>query len=182
LQTKIQDLDHGSLSDVDKWIARARRLQEDIERSKAVAREIVRDYEAAHDLQARVRDANAKVELLQNETAFNHAVILSLEEIWSVDKALRDAESTMNAGQLFDLAANNKQLSHRVERLTDSNAKDVNLDRLSRLHDALLEGLTAATISMVEFHKIDGRQRVTINHGDHSQYCADGFYYMADKW
>ncbi len=152
---------------MDEWITQARRLQEDIQRSKAVAQEIVKDHEKGQNLAARVQDAKAKLELLRNETSFNRAVTLSLEDTWSVDRDLNEAESSLTTGTLIELAANIEQLSIRAGRLTDSNAKEINGGRLSRIQEAVVDGLTTAANSMVEFQKNDGRQRVLVNHGNH---------------
>jgi protein transport protein DSL1/ZW10 len=76
---------------VDGWIAQAKQLQEDIERSKAAAHSIVQEAEDAKILQGRIYDASAKVGLLENELAFNS----------KLDEALRDAK---RVSELLDRA------------------------------------------------------------------------------
>jgi protein transport protein DSL1/ZW10 len=169
VQTDIQALSQNSSSDVDEWIAQARHLQEDIQRSKVVAREIVREYEEGHNLSSRVQDARAKLELLQQETLFNHAVTLSLENTWSLDRDLNEAESSLASGRLIELVADIGQLSVRTQRLADSNAKDINAGRVLRIREGVVEGLTAAASSMVAFPKVDGCQRITVDHGNHGR-------------
>jgi protein transport protein DSL1/ZW10 len=181
-QTDIQRLSRKGSSDVDEWISKARRLQEDIDRSKTIAREVVRDYEEVRNLSASVHDAKARLELLQNETSFNHAITLSLEDTSSVDRYLNEAESTLAGGKLIELAANVEQLSSLTHRLIDSSAKDINLDRLLRIQNALVEGLTTALNSMVEFDKTDGQRRVTVNHGRHGQFTTNQVYKIADTY
>jgi protein transport protein DSL1/ZW10 len=171
VQTDIRGLSQNSSSDVDEWIAQARRLQEDIERSKAVAREVVKEYEDGQNLSATVQDAKAKLALLQNETSFNRGVTLSLEETWSVDKDLNEAESTLTTGRLIELATNIKQLRIRTGRLPESNAKDINNARATRIYGAVVEGLSDAVNSMVEFQQVDKLQQVTVNHGNHG-WCS----------
>jgi protein transport protein DSL1/ZW10 len=150
----------------------ARQLQVDIERSKVIARDIVRDHEAGKGLSAAVRDADAKLRLLRGETLFNEAITSSLEEIWRTSQELDLAESTLAAGELLGLATTIPQLTMRVERLMKSNAKDINRDRLTRLQEAVVEDLKTATISMVDFHKVDGQPRVAVNHRTHGTYNA----------
>jgi protein transport protein DSL1/ZW10 len=169
VQTDIQALSQNSSSDVDEWITQARHLQEDIQRSKVVAREIVREYEEGHNLSSRVQDARAKLELLQQETLFNHAVTLSLENTWSLDRDLNEAESSLASGRLIELVADIGQLSVRTQRLADSNAKDINAGRVLRIREGVVQGLTAAASSMVAFPKVDGRQRITVDHGNHGR-------------
>jgi hypothetical protein len=137
-----------------------------------VAREVVKEYEDGQNLSATVQDAKAKLALLQNETSFNRAVTLSLEEIWSVDKDLNEAESTLTTGRLIELATNIKRLSIRTGRLPDSNAKDINNARATRIHGAVAEGLSDTVNSMVEFQKVDKLQQVTVNHGNHGWYST----------
>ena len=172
MQTNIRNLSQKGSSDVDGWITKARQLQEDIGHSKVIAQEIVRDYEEVRNSSARVQDAKAKLELLQEETSFNHTVTLSLESILSVDRDLNQAESFLATGKLMNLAGNIGQLSSVTQRLTDSCAKDINLGRFARIQDALVECLTAALNAMVEFQKSNGQRRVRVNHGQHGQFTA----------
>lgn len=145
-------------------------MQGDIDRSKIIAREIVRDYEALQNSSASVQDARAKLELLQNETSFNHAITLSLENTLQVDRDLNEGEATLAAGKLMELSAYIEQLSSVTHRLTDSNAKQINLDRLSRLQSTLVEGLTAALVAMIVFDRGASGRQVLVNHGQHGQY------------
>ena len=153
---------------VDGWIIQARRLQEDIEHSKAVAREIVNGYEQCQNLSARVQDAEAKVKFLQKEISFNQAVTLSLQDSWSLDKDLNEVEATLVAGRLTELPAALEQLWSRNGQLTDSITKEMNGGRLLRIQDAVREGLKAAANSMVEYQRADGCQRITVDHNNHS--------------
>lgn len=180
VQTDVRGVSQNSSSDVEDWITQARHLQEDIERSKAVAREIVKEQEEGQGLSARVQDAKAKLELLQNETSFNSSVTLSLENTWAVDKDLNEAESTLTAGRLIELPANIQQLSSRISELAESNGKEINGGRISRLQDAVVDGLTSATISMVEYQKVDGQHHVTVNQGNHSQWPTCNAWHIAD--
>jgi hypothetical protein len=137
-----------------------------------VAREIVRDYEQVQNLSARAQDAKAKLELLQNEKPFNHAITSSLEDIWSVDKDLNEAESALAAGTFTEVATIMDWLSSRTKQLVGSHAKEINYDRLTRIRHAVVEGLTVATTSMIEFEKSERQQRVTVNYGKHGLWYA----------
>jgi protein transport protein DSL1/ZW10 len=168
-QTDIRALSQNCSSDVDEWITQARHLQENIQRSKVVAREIVKEYEGGHNLLSRVQDARAKLDLLQQETLFNQAVTLSLEDTWSLDRDLNEAESILANGRLVDLVADIEQLSIRIQRLAGSNAKDINAGRVLRIREVVVEGLTVAASSMVGFPKVDGCQIITVDHGNHGR-------------
>jgi protein transport protein DSL1/ZW10 len=182
VQKDIQGLSQESSSEVDEWIKQARRLQEDIQKSKAVAFEIVKEHEEGLHLQAKIQDAKAKLELLHNETAFSKAVTSSLEETWSMDKDLNEAESALSAKKLIELAAKIEQLSFRAGRFPDSNAKVINENRISQLRSAVVEGLTSAATSMVEFQKAGGQQRVKVNPGNHGRYCTWEFRRKTNSW
>lgn len=138
----------------------------------------MKEYEQCRILSASVQDAEAKVELLQNEISFNQAITLSLEDIWSVVKDLDEVEAAVVAGRLTELPATLEQLWFRNGRLTDSTAKEMNGGRLMRIQDVVMEGLTAAAHSMVEFVRADGRQRVTVDHQNHSGYCTCNIYFL----
>lgn len=172
LQTDIRNLSQKTSSDVDGWITKARQLQEDISHSRRIAQEIVRDYEEVRNSSARLQDAKAKLELLQEETSFNHSITSSLESLSSVDRDLNQAESTLAAGKLVELAAIIKQLSSVVLELPDGNAKEINLARFARIQDGLVERLAAALNTMVEFQKSSGQRRVMVNHTQHGQSAA----------
>lgn len=169
MQTDIRSLGESNSSDVDGWITQARQLQQDIEESKVIAREIVKNHEKGDTLSGRAQETKAKWEFLQSEISFNRAVSSSLGELESLDEALQVAETTLNTDNLIELAGNLKQLMVRTERLMESNAKQITRDRLLRLQDALVESLTAAAISMVEFSKTAGHQRVKVNRGNHGK-------------
>ena len=75
---------------MDTWIAQARQLQVDIERSRQEARDIVQKYEAGKTLSAKVEDASAQVRLLHSETGYNDTV---LDILQSIQSAVREVSS-----------------------------------------------------------------------------------------
>jgi protein transport protein DSL1/ZW10 len=169
VQTDIRGLGQTNSSDVDEWVTRARQLQHDIEKSQAIAREIVKNHEDGNVLARTELEAKAKSELLQSEISFNQALESSLEELKALDIALGEAEKKIHSNSLVELAGNIGELFARTEHLTDGLAKDIVRGRLKRVQDALVEGLLVAAISMVDFDKASGQQQVTVNHGNHGK-------------
>ncbi|KAI5287197.1 hypothetical protein KEM54_006173 [Ascosphaera aggregata] len=80
-EKELSLLSRDSISEVDAWIKQAKQLQEDIERSRTTARHIVSQHENGRRLQAAVRDASLKVELLQKEIALNEAVTREFQQV-----------------------------------------------------------------------------------------------------
>ncbi|KAL9063892.1 MAG: hypothetical protein Q9157_008043 [Trypethelium eluteriae] len=92
IKTDIRDLSREAAPDIDGWIAQAKQLQADIERSKATAREIVQQAEAGKALQSNIDDASSKVGLLQNELAFNGTLSETLVRIKDTKRLLDEAQ------------------------------------------------------------------------------------------
>lgn len=139
-----------SSSDVDDWIRKAKSLQQDIEESKAVAREIVRDYEQHQELSAEAEEAQAKVHLLETEVLFNQALITSLGKIGAVHDSLETADSSdyelSNFGSLSDLSAS-------IEELPDSLAKDVHHARYLSMRRNWCQSLKEQLQSRIKIEK-----------------------------
>ena len=73
----------------------AKRLQADIERSKATAREIVQEAEAGKALKAHAGDAANKVDLLRKELDFNETLAGTLETLQVVAGLLDSVQNAM---------------------------------------------------------------------------------------
>ncbi|KAI5292738.1 hypothetical protein KEM52_006106 [Ascosphaera acerosa] len=85
-EAELSTINRTALPEVTAWIEQAKRLQEDIERSKSTARDIVSQHEVGQQLRAQADDASRKVGLLRGEVALNEALTAQLRVI----KALRD--------------------------------------------------------------------------------------------
>ncbi|KAH7131941.1 hypothetical protein B0J11DRAFT_480784 [Dendryphion nanum] len=108
-KNEIRKLSREAASDVDGWIAQARRLQDDIKRSKETAHEIVKQAEAGKDHTARVQDTASKVSFLYSEITYN-------ENLKHVVEQLRDISTLLEAAQD---AAVHGHVMHALERLED---------------------------------------------------------------
>ncbi|KAI9686633.1 MAG: ribosome biogenesis protein ytm1 [Bathelium mastoideum] len=95
VKTNIRDLSREAAPDIDGWIAQAKQLQADIERSKATAREIVQQAEASKALDDKINDASSQVGLLKEELAFNGILSEKLTRIKEASKVLNDAQNSV---------------------------------------------------------------------------------------
>lgn len=64
------------------------------------AREIVAHHEHTSSLQSKVEDANAKVELIETEIAFNQAVAEALEEVQRLCQQLESGRTALASGEI----------------------------------------------------------------------------------
>ncbi|KAK7550673.1 hypothetical protein IWX49DRAFT_610787 [Phyllosticta citricarpa] len=93
VKAEIRTLSRGAAPDVDGWIAQAKQLQADIERSRATAHDIVQQAEAGRTLKANVQDATSKVALLRSELVYNETLEATLVRIKQVSDLLDKAEN-----------------------------------------------------------------------------------------
>ncbi|OAX84995.1 hypothetical protein ACJ72_00620 [Emergomyces africanus] len=100
VENEISALSRETASDVDGWISQAKQLHEEIERSRSTAREIVRQHEKGQQLQSQVTDASKKVELLENEIAFNEALTRNLEDIRTIDYRISSVQLAIEQDDL----------------------------------------------------------------------------------
>ncbi|KAF2842636.1 hypothetical protein M501DRAFT_993379 [Patellaria atrata CBS 101060] len=106
VKSQIRALSREVAPDVDSWISQSRQVQADIQRSKATARQIIRDAEVGRSLRAGVEDGSNKVGLLESEIEFNHSLISALENIKSIS-ALLDASQEAALQDQITLALEN---------------------------------------------------------------------------
>jgi centromere/kinetochore protein ZW10 len=80
------------MPDVESWMTNARAVQEDIERLRRLATEIVREAEADEERLEQLEDRKAHLELLENETLFNKRLTEALQCIYQVNDAVDKVE------------------------------------------------------------------------------------------
>lgn len=83
-------------------MSQARQLHADIERSRETAREIVAQHESTVPLRSVVKDASAKVELVQTELAFNEAVTGILEKVKDFSSRIDDGLKAVEEERIAD--------------------------------------------------------------------------------
>jgi centromere/kinetochore protein ZW10 len=96
----LRGISRTAAPDVDDWIERARTLQADIQRSRDTARDIVQAAEVGREHLEKVKDARAKVELLEKEVVFNASLEKTLLRIREINSDLSDVKSAVVEGDL----------------------------------------------------------------------------------
>jgi centromere/kinetochore protein ZW10 len=116
-QNEIRKISREAASDVDGWIAQARKLQDDIKRSQETAKEIVQQAEEGKVNTARVQDAASKVSLLHTEIAYNESLTRVVEQLRDISMVLDSAQDAAVQGHII----------HALERLEDADGAFKNL-------------------------------------------------------
>ncbi|THV98309.1 hypothetical protein D6D27_01608 [Aureobasidium pullulans] len=165
VKTDIRSLSKDIAPDVDGWIAQAKKLQADIERSKATARDIVSQAEAGKALKEKTHDAGNKTRLLEKEVAFNESLATTLDLIRSSCRILDSADQAYNANDLRAALDSIKQCDRPMLSLSaaqDTRAVNLLQTRSSRFKATLLDKTTALAQSLIQCD-IDARS-VAIEH------------------
>ncbi len=92
LQSEIRNISSESAPEVDSWIKHAKALQEDIDSSRTLANEIVRQAEAGDTINQAVKDGEDRVEFLSKEARYNAQLGEALRRIKTVRDLLDEAE------------------------------------------------------------------------------------------
>src|ERR1700761_2734555 len=71
LSSEIEVNSKDGAGNVDRWIAQAQKVQEDIAHCKLESKRIVEEHEQLHALRDQATDYRHKVDLLETEIAFN---------------------------------------------------------------------------------------------------------------
>ncbi|CAI6341570.1 unnamed protein product [Periconia digitata] len=127
-KTQIRQISREAASDVDGWIAQARQLQSDIQRSQETAQEIIKQAESGKEKTAHVQDAVSKVGFLHSEIAYNESLVNVVEQLKDISTLLESAQE----------AAVNSHIIHALERLEDAGAA---FKRLGPFENARVAGL-----------------------------------------
>ncbi|PGH15852.1 hypothetical protein AJ80_05383 [Polytolypa hystricis UAMH7299] len=101
VENEIRTLSRETATDVEGWVIQARKLHEDIERSRLTAREIVRQHEEGKILQTQTQDATNKVETMRDEIAFNQSLSETLLEIRRIDRLAASIHDALAKDQLI---------------------------------------------------------------------------------
>ncbi|GME28398.1 RZZ complex subunit Zw10 [Neofusicoccum parvum] len=147
VKAEIRALSRDAAPDIDGWIAQAKQLQADIERSRATAHDIVQQAEAGRTLHANVEDASSKVTLLKNELAFNDTLTATVERIKQASDLLDKAQDAAVEHDIIEALNKMKQADDYIIHLgpfRDTRVAGVLHKRVSQLREALAENTMGA--------------------------------------
>jgi centromere/kinetochore protein ZW10 len=87
---------------VQSWVANAKSLEDDINRTRSWANEIIRRSEAPEVSGQTIREAEQKVEFLRREASYNHQVQGALTSIKHVNELLDQVEQARDERRVLD--------------------------------------------------------------------------------
>ncbi|GAW12394.1 hypothetical protein ANO14919_017600 [Xylariales sp. No.14919] len=92
LEADIHTINEETASDVSQWVANAKSLEDDINRTRNWASDIVRRSEAPDVSGKTIQDAADKVDFLRQESAYNHQLYNTLTSIKRASQLLDEVE------------------------------------------------------------------------------------------
>lgn len=143
VENQVRQISHDAGQDIDGWIAQAKQVQADIERSKITAREIVQQAEANRSLKDQSRDATAKVGFLEKEVTFHESLGGLLNQIRATSNILGSAKEDVVQWRI----------SAALSKIKEGN---IALDNLRRIDDTRAYGMVAKRLATVKTSLVDG--------------------------
>lgn len=101
-QASIRELSRDTAPDINGWISQAKQLRDDIEASRITAEEIVRQARNGEQLQASVKDAESKVNLLNGEVIFNEMLAETLTQIQTIRHTIISVQEAALSDRLVE--------------------------------------------------------------------------------
>lgn len=151
-QNQVRQLSRDVAPDVDTWIAQAKQVQADIERSKVTAREIVEQAAVHHELQSRTHDASAKIVLLEAEVAFNDSLDTALASFRDRLAQLAEARDKITSNRLMPALKIVQEVEQKLallDRYRDTKVHGLLLGALSDVKSALIQNALDTSKSLL---------------------------------
>ncbi|KAI1089133.1 hypothetical protein F5B19DRAFT_386628 [Rostrohypoxylon terebratum] len=102
LESDIHQINEETASDVNQWITNAKSLQDDVNRSKSWANDIVRRSQAPDVSGKTIQEAEEKVAFLRREAEYNQQVHHALKSIKHVNELLDQVEQARDERRILD--------------------------------------------------------------------------------
>ncbi|RYO93816.1 hypothetical protein DL766_005098 [Monosporascus sp. MC13-8B] len=102
LESEIHQINEETAPDVNQWLINAKSLEDDINRSRSLANEIVRRSEAPEVSGQTILEAEEKVDFLKRETSYNRQVNHALTSIKHVNGLLDQVEQARDERRILD--------------------------------------------------------------------------------
>jgi centromere/kinetochore protein ZW10 len=139
-------------------MSQARQLRADIERSRETARNIVAQHERTQPLRAQVKDAAAKVQLMNTELAFNEGVTHVLEEVQKFTAHISNGRKAVEGEQINESITSieaAEQFIRSSDLLRYGNVASLVQGRLSSLRNDIANLLLSCWTRQVELNKYE---------------------------
>ncbi|KAL8673724.1 MAG: hypothetical protein Q9168_001885 [Polycauliona sp. 1 TL-2023] len=153
----------STAQDIDGWISQAKQLRNDIDRVQSSSRDILSKAQKNRELRRDVHDASSKLDLLEEELAFNKALAATVELVRHVRRAILRIQDLSNQGELSDaieiMLENQKELGQvgkgrRIKAfevlatITEDLRQDIIAALNRRWHDLIHIDAQKATVSL----------------------------------
>ena len=138
IQDEISVISRETADDVDPWVAQAKQIHEEIAKSKAIARDIVRGHEASKALAAAAEDARAKLNLLDQEITYTTQIAKALEDLQLCGNDLQSIHTKLSKLDTLAAAKLWTTAHQRLDTLQNHNGKRIMLDRARQAYRACL--------------------------------------------
>ncbi|KAK8040978.1 hypothetical protein PG994_013985 [Apiospora phragmitis] len=102
LEDEVHTINEETAPDVQSWVANAKTVEDDINRSRALASEIVRRAEAPEVSGQTIKETEEKTKFLQREVIYNQQVREALTSIKHVSGVLDQVEQARNERRVLD--------------------------------------------------------------------------------
>lgn len=160
MQADIRERSRETAPDVDGWISQAKQLQAEIEESRALAREIVRQSDAGKALDDRVGDASSTVDLLKGEVTFNETLVKTLEHIQRIQQMLNSVQEAALGDRLVDAIVRLEKAQEQIGLLRSfENTTIATLlkGKAAELHKAIVETIEECWNDLIQMDRSTGR-------------------------
>ncbi len=180
LQADIRERSRETAPDVDGWISQAKLLQADIEESRALAREIVRQSDEGNDLEDRVGDASSKVDLLKAEVIFNETLVKTIEQIQRIDQSLNSVQEAALGDRLVDAIEWLRKAQEEIGLLRsfeNTTISTILKGKATELNKAITETIEECWNDLIQMDRSTGR--ISIKHEVQSKAIPRDVYNVA---
>ncbi len=161
----MRERSRGTAPDIDGWISQAKHLQAEIEESRALARDIVRQSDAGNALEDNVNDASSKVDLLRAEVTFNEMLVKTLEQIQNIHHLLHSVQEAAVGDRLVEAIDQLERAQKEIGLLRsfdNTGIARILKGKVTELSNAITETIEDCWNGLVQIDQ--SSRRITIKH------------------
>lgn len=125
LSAELRNVSKPYAGGVDKWIAQAKKVQEDIARCKQDAQDIVQEHTRLEKSRAESSEAQRRSRLLSDEIAFTEELQSQLHSVSDVHQKLQSIEASLSNDDIVEAAKFIEDIAPRVANLSGPRLKSV---------------------------------------------------------
>ncbi|KAI9724473.1 MAG: hypothetical protein M1812_000541 [Candelaria pacifica] len=162
-KVEIREISTDTAPDIDGWIAQAKQLHNDLEKSRATARRIVEQSQEGVPAQEQIHDASNKVDLLKSEIVFNETLAGTLEHVRRIHEQLtlvQDATLGDQIIQAVDLLAVASQDMRCLGGFESTRVVGVLRHRADDLRNAIVRVLDECWDALITCHQSEQYIRI----------------------